>query len=64
MFTKEIKVWDKQTAIFKLLDYRRGLPTGDTQTVNNNTFVQVNVDKAIVDLRAVFEKHGASLPPQ
>lgn len=52
MFTKEVKVWDKLNAIFKLLDYRRGLPTASDQP-KGNTYVQININQALADLRAL-----------
>ena len=51
MYTKEVKLWDKPAALFKLLDFIKGVPAPGPTCVTNN--VQINAQNAIMDLRAL-----------
>lgn len=51
MYTKEVSLEAKAPILGKLLDAVTGLPDAPATSVTNN--VQINVDKAIMDLRAL-----------
>jgi len=54
MFTKEVTLEPKLPALGKLLDWVTGVPAAAPTSVTNN--VQINVDKAIVHLRALLTR--------
>jgi len=48
LYTKEVKLWDKPAAIFKLLDFIKSVPASTPNNVTNN--VRVDTDKLMLAL--------------
>lgn len=58
MYTKEVKLWDKPAAIFKLLEYFKGVSLeSSTPTVTSVTNVQINIENAMVGVDGLLAKH-------
>jgi hypothetical protein len=60
---EKVSTGDKIKAATVLLDYFRELPVRDDKQTSTQ-FVQINVDKAIVDLRAAIEARRAQIQAQ